>query len=48
MSAGRHEHRCMLALPATALLDGGDVLVVYYAGPEADDTDIRWVRVTPQ
>jgi hypothetical protein len=36
-----------VGLPATAVLPGGDVLIVYYAGPEPDTTDIRWVRVTP-
>ena len=34
-----------VGLPATALLPDGDVLVVYYAGPETDQTDIQWVRV---
>ena len=34
-----------VGLPATALLGNGDLLVVYYAGPETDQTDIRWVRV---
>jgi hypothetical protein len=34
-----------VGLPATALLKNGDLLVVYYAGPETDQTDIRWVRV---
>ena len=33
-----------VGLPATALIDGGDVLVAYYAGAETDRTDIRWVR----
>ena len=32
-------------LPATALLENGDVLVVYYAGPDTDQTDIQWVRI---
>ncbi|MBP7936141.1 MAG: exo-alpha-sialidase [Phycisphaerae bacterium] len=36
-----------VGLPATAALPGGDVLVVYYAGPHADRTDIRWSRVRP-
>lgn len=34
-----------VGLPATALLENGDVLVVYYAGPETDQTDIQWVRI---
>ena len=34
-----------LGLPATALLPNGDLLVVFYAGPESNQTDIRWVRV---
>jgi hypothetical protein len=34
-----------VGLPNTAPLEGGDVLVVYYAGPEADRTDVRWARV---
>lgn len=36
-----------VGLPTTARLDNGDVLVVYYAGPHADRTDIRWARVRP-
>jgi len=35
-----------IGLPATALLPGGDVLVVYYAGPETDVTGIHWARTT--
>ena len=34
-----------VGLPATALLKNGDVLVVYYAGPDTDQTDIKWVRI---
>lgn len=34
-----------IGLPATSVLPDGDVLVVYYAGPETDKTDIQWVRV---
>jgi hypothetical protein len=34
-----------VGLPATALLPDGDVLVVYYAGPETDRTSIEWVRI---
>ena len=34
-----------VGLPATARLAEGDVLVVYYAGPETDLTDVRWARV---
>lgn len=37
--------RFSIGLPATALLASGDVLVVYYAGPNTDDTDICWARV---
>ena len=36
-----------VGLPATAALPGGDVLVVYYAGPETDRTDVEWARVRP-
>lgn len=36
-----------VGLPATAALPGGDVLVVYYAGPETDRTDVEWARVQP-
>jgi hypothetical protein len=36
-----------LGLPAAARLPDGDVLVVFYAGPEPDVTDIRWLRVRP-
>ncbi len=34
-----------LGLPDTALLPDGDLLVVYYAGPRTDLTDVRWARV---
>jgi hypothetical protein len=34
-----------LGLPATALLADGSVLVVWYAGPFTDFTDIRWARI---
>ncbi|MBP8953817.1 MAG: exo-alpha-sialidase [Armatimonadetes bacterium] len=34
-----------LGLPATAKLPEGDALVVYYSGPEPDDTDIKWLRL---
>lgn len=36
-----------LGLPAAARLPDGDVLVVFYSGPEPDLTDIRWLRVRP-
>lgn len=36
-----------LGLPAAAALPGGDMLVVYYAGPDPDLTDIRWMRIRP-
>jgi len=36
-----------VGLPATARLPDGDVLVVYYAGPHADHTDICWCRIRP-
>ncbi len=36
-----------LGLPATARLAEGDLLVVFYAGPEPNLTDIHWVRVRP-
>jgi len=35
-----------VGLPATALTPEGDLLVVYYAGPETDFTAINWVRVS--
>jgi len=35
-----------VGLPATAALPDGDVLVVYYAGPETDLTDVEWVRLS--
>jgi len=38
--------RFSIGLPATAPLAGGDVLVVYYAGPETDVTDVEWVRIS--
>jgi hypothetical protein len=34
-----------LGLPTTALLPGGDVLVVFYAGRSGDETDIHWQRL---
>lgn len=34
-----------IGLPTTALTQNGDVLVVYYAGPSADLTDIKWARI---
>jgi hypothetical protein len=36
-----------VGLPSTALLPDGDILVVYYAGPHTDHTDIEWVRIRP-
>ncbi len=36
-----------LGLPAAARLPEGDILVIFYAGPEPDLTDIRWLRVRP-
>ena len=37
--------RFSVGLPTTASLQNGDILVVYYAGPETDHTDIHWVRI---
>ncbi len=37
-----------LGLPAAASLPDGDVLVLFYAGPEADMTDVRWERIRLQ
>ena len=34
-----------VGLPATSLTPNGDLLVVYYAGPEKDNTNIEWVRL---
>jgi hypothetical protein len=34
-----------VGLPATAGLANGDMLVLYYAGPETDHTNVEWVRV---
>jgi hypothetical protein len=39
--------RFSLGLPATARLANGDFLVVFYAGPGPDLTDIRWLRLRP-
>lgn len=36
-----------VGLPRTAALPEGDVLVVYYAGPETDHTGVHWVRLRP-
>ncbi|MEI6422969.1 MAG: hypothetical protein WCP55_12180, partial [Lentisphaerota bacterium] len=32
-------------LPATAVLENGDVMVVYYAGRSTDVTSVEWVRI---
>jgi hypothetical protein len=37
--------RFSVGLPATAPLANADVLVVYYAGPETDVTNIEWARL---
>lgn len=34
-----------VGLPFTALLHNGDILVVFYTGPENDVTDIHWARI---
>lgn len=34
-----------VGLPATAALPDGDVLVVYYAGPQTDATNVEWLRL---
>ncbi len=34
-----------LGLPATVLLPDGEVLIVFYAGPQSDETDVRWTHV---
>ncbi len=34
-----------LGLPVTASLPSGDILVLFYAGPETDFTDVRWARI---
>ncbi|NIA06089.1 MAG: hypothetical protein GWP14_00370 [Actinobacteria bacterium] len=34
-----------IGLPTTALLPNGNVIVVFYAGPETDRTDIHWACV---
>jgi len=36
-----------VGLPYSALLPGGDVLVVYYAGPQTNHTGVHWVRLRP-
>jgi hypothetical protein len=38
--------RFSVGLPTTAVLPDQDILVVYYAGPQTDLTDIRWARIT--
>ena len=35
-----------IGLPASALLPGGDILVVYYAWPKTDVSSIHWTRVS--
>jgi len=40
--------RYSVGLPATAPLPDGNILVVYYAGPDADRTDIRWCLLKAQ
>ncbi len=34
-----------LGLPATAVAQNGDIVVVYYAGPATNQTDIKYLRV---
>ncbi len=43
--AWAHMDAFAFGLPDTAVTGDGDVLVVHYAGPHADQTDIRWVRL---
>ncbi len=38
--------RFSVGLPATAPLPGDQILVVYYAGPETDVTNIEWARLS--
>jgi len=40
--------RFSIGLPATAPLPDGDFLVVYYAGPDTDLTDIEWARLSAE
>jgi hypothetical protein len=37
-----------VGLPTTARLRNGDILVLYYAGPETDLTDVQWARLRPE
>jgi hypothetical protein len=37
--------RFSLGLPATALTRSGEIVVVYYAGPETDSTGIHWLKI---
>ncbi|MBM3500353.1 MAG: exo-alpha-sialidase [Armatimonadetes bacterium] len=39
--------RFSVGLPATAPLPDGELLVVYYAGPQTDLTDVQWARLRP-
>jgi len=39
--------RFSVGLPATARLPDGDLLTVYYAGPETDRTNVCWARLAP-
>jgi hypothetical protein len=34
-----------LGLPATAVAQNGDAVVVYCAGPATDQTDVKWIRI---
>ena len=34
-----------VGLPATSVMANGDIVVVYYAGPHTDQTNIEWVRL---
>ena len=43
--AWAHMDAFAFGLPDTAVTSDGDVLVVHYAGPHADRTDIHWVRL---
>lgn len=39
--------RFSVGLPATAALPDGEVVALFYAGPETDHTDVRWARLRP-
>lgn len=45
--AWREMSKFSVGLPATAPLEDGEILVVYYAGPDTDCTNVEWALLCP-